>query len=498
MQFVDIVALSEVMDWIWTGLQAHILKNLTRFLLLCGGRRAGKSLFTARWMLLQIVRTLMEWEEAGKPHVEGGVIPFWLVGKSYEASEQEYNYLAADLERRFGSESVHVTRRAIGPNEITINAAKGLDFIVRTKSAQDEGTLEMEAPAAIAVCEAAQISYAAYLRLEARIAERKAPLLLSGSLEDDFGWYNDMLGDWSTERVWKEEDSRSWVVKSETNEFAFPGGNSDPELQRLRNRLSEADFNRMFEGVSAPARGLVHPTFRTTTHVQDVPYIPGEDVWLAIDPGIAGLEVGGSAYAVNFSHIVRVQELHDQVRVFDSIYVSNMDEDTIIEAAMNRSWWGKSDIYGVIDRQGAARTAMKESATPRNTWLRMSGVRLRYSKKAIPLRDHRQRFNAMLKVNGITKEPGIVMDARRTKGLQSELGGCANPLRPDVSDQLYRWEIDHDGTAMGKDPRNKYCDAIKATYYLAWDRFGSVMPRNIRKPPAVRRHRTLRSPVFSP
>jgi len=483
------------MEWQWTPAQARILQNLTRYLLLCGGRRGGKSLFTNRWMNICVVDTLQGWEDAGKPKVEGGIIPFWLVGKSYEASEQEYNYLAADLVASYGSESVEATHRAVGPNEITIHAAPGLDFVIRTKSAADEGTLEMEAPAAIAVCEAAQISYSAYLRLLGRITERRAPLLLSGSLEDDFGFYNDLLTDWSHERVWKEEDSRSWVIESETNTFAFPEGANDPELQKRRRELSEDDFNRMFMGRSAPARGLVHPTFRTTTHVQDVPYVPGEDVWLSIDPGIAGLEVGGSAYAVNFSHLVRVQEIHDQVRVFDSIYVDNMDEDTIIEAAMNRPWWGKSDIYGVIDRQGAARTAMKDSATSRNTWIRVAGVRLRYTKAAIPLRDHRQRFNAMLKVNEITKEPGIVMDARKTKGLQSELGGCANPIRPDVSDQVYRWNIDTDGAAMGKDPRNKYCDAIKALYYLAWDRFGSVTPRNAKKRSATRRHRTLRRPI---
>jgi len=497
MDFGFIVGISEVMGWIWTKAQARILENLTRFVLLCGGRRAGKSLTTARWMFLQVVRTLMEWEDAGRQRVQGGIIPFWLVGKSYEATEQEYNYLADDLEERFGTDFVHVTRRNIGPNEITIRVSEKpkLDFVVRTKSAQDEGSLEAEAVGAVAVCEAAQISYSAYLRLQGRIAQRRAPILLSGSLEDDFGWYNDLMVDWGHERAWNEEDSRSWVIESETNQFDFPEGANDPELQRLRNSMSEDDFNRMFMGRPAPIRGLVHPTFRNTVHVQNVPYIPGEDVWLAIDPGISGLENRGSAYAVLFCHIVDVQGIHKQYRVFDSIYVGNVDEDVIIETAMNKPWWGKADIYGVIDRAGKNRTNFKEAATSHATWRNLAGLRLRYSKKTILLRDARQRFNAMLRVHGTTGQPGLVMDAERCKGLQSELGGCANPLRPDLSDQVYRWELDSDDMIMGKDPRDRFCDCIKAAYYLGWDREKHVYPRNMQRQSATRRRRTLRTPV---
>jgi len=479
------------MRWKWTAAQAAILRGLTRYVQISGGRRAGKSLFTARWLGMQIVDALRRWEDEGSKPVEGGVIPFWFVGKSYEASRQEFKYLEADMTRQFGVKAVSATSRAIGPNEITI-AGHGVQLIVRTKSADDEQTLEMEAPAAIAVCEAAQISYSAYIRLLGRIAEKRAPLLLSGSLENDWGWYVDVLNDWSSERVWREEGKRSWILESETNQWAFPGGSDDEELQKLKRELSEDDFNRMFMGRPAPPRGLVHHSFRMTTHVQDVPYIPGEDVWLAIDPGIAGPEAGGSAYAVLACHIVRVQGVHDQIRVFDSVHVDNLDEDTLIgDLVMGKKWWGKSDIYGVIDRAGAAR---RLGAPPIvQAWRKLSGVRLRWAKKAVRLRDQRERFNSLLKVNEITKEPGIVMDARRTKGLQSELGGCASPLRPTVSDQVYRWNLDQEGNVMGKEPRDKHCDAIKALYYLAYDRFGPTMARNTRVSLPQKRFRTLRT-----
>ena len=467
------------MGWRWTPRQAEILRSPTRFIQLCGGKRGGKSLFTARWMAIQLIDTFSRWVEEGEPDVEGGIVPFWFVAKSYEMCEQEFRYLERDLIRKFGRKTVQATSRAVGPNEITVDVGK-VKFVVRTKSAADETTLEAEAPAAIAVCEAAQITYAAYVRLLARITQRRAPMLLSGSLENDWGWYCDLLKQWSAPVMWRK-GYRSWVVETETNLFDFPLGAEDPELLQRKRELSEDDFNRYYMGRPAPPRGIVHDLFSVPVHVREVAYNAEEPVWLAVDPGITGPAGGGSAYAIECCQFIQ-----GQVRVFDEIYVDNRVEPVILtDILMIRPWWGKAEIYGVIDRAGATRAGAHEASI--EVWRETAGLNLMYTEAAIPIPDQIRRFDTFLKINELTQEPGIVFDIG-CRGVISELGGGDNPLRSGVADTVYRWELLPDGSISGGRPRDRYNDAIKALTYLLIFKFGYATPQ--------RERRVIKSKVF--
>src|SRR3989338_3640936 len=71
----------------------------------------------------------------------------------------------------------------------------------------------MEAPFAVAVVEAAQIPYGAYLRLHGRVSEKRAPILLSGSLEQDIGWYPSLIERWESPASW-EKTTQKYSVSS--------------------------------------------------------------------------------------------------------------------------------------------------------------------------------------------------------------------------------------------------------------------------------------------
>jgi len=416
----------------------------------------------------------------------GGEIIHWLVAASYDRTSREFAYTVEHLTKLFGAKVRASSRVDPGFIEIDIGPVK---TVVKTKSTSDEQSLVMEAPYSIAICEAAQITYSAYLRLQRRAAEFRAPILMSGTLEGDIGWFVDLLKRGQSPAVWKAEDFRSWIVPSHTNHFIYPLGENDPEILRLKEVLSEDEFNRVHMGIPTPPRGRVHEMFTMDTHVQEVEYLEGEPVWLTMDPGIA--DVPGKAYAIECCQVV-----DGRVRIFDEIYVNNIFEEDIINSILLTPasphwrdmpyWWSKSAVFGCIDRAGATRAGAHEASV--EVWRKLTGINLRYTPKTIPIRDQIRAFNRFLHVDPITKQPGLVIDVK-CKGIQSELGGCENPIYPGFQDTSYRWNVLADGTVIGESPRDRYNDAVKAVTYLIVLLFGYATGTKTSNIGHVKRHR---------
>lgn len=481
-----VAQIGSALGWEFTDPQLELLENLTRFIAISGGDRSGKSVFTARWLLLHIMAFLeakmAELKGKGDPASVIGVV--WIVAAHYEKTWMEFNYLADDLRKQFSPKAVDFSSR-VDPGLGKILTPFG-QVHVKTKSALDESSLVMEAPFAVAVVEAAQIPYGAYLRLHGRVSEKRAPILLSGSLEQDVGWYPSLVDRWESPAIWAIDDSRSWRIPSETNTFAYPGGANDPEILRLRRELPENEFNRRHMGRPSPPKGLVHVDrdrlFRMAVHVRNVEFAPGETIYLGIDPGIAGPAVG-SSYAIEACHYA-----DGQIRVFDEIHESDKPESFIIEQMiMKRYWWGKSPITAVIDRAGATRAGAHEASI--EVYRKLAGMNLLYTEKAIPIQDQIRRFNQSLLVNGISGEPGLVIDTK-CEGLLSELGGVLNRRVDPPQLRAYQWNLNAQGELVGDVPRDRYNDAIKALSYLMIHQWGYATAQSQRKSiPVIRRRR---------
>lgn len=433
---------AEDRDWLFeqvkfkpTKEQLEILNHPARVKLVAGGERAGKSRLGAMYCFKEIVNSLIS-KTSTKP-------VFWLVAADYERTRAEFEYLTellvkAGLARK-------LTKR-VDPGQIECVGG----VVIRTKSASDYRSLAMEAPEGIVCCEASQIDYESFLRLRGRVAEKRGWLLLEGTFEGSFGWYPERWKAWQAYP--NQEDAKSFSLPSWSNTYVYPGGRNDPEIVSLQAIHSDDWFAERYAGIPSPPRGLVHTLFRTEFHVQpEVVWEPGEDVHVWIDPGYRG------AYAVEVAH-VKLIDGNPQVRIFDEIYERGLTGHDICDVIMTRPWWGKSATRGVIDIAGTQHHAMPAQT---EVWLAKTGLYLDYS--AVNLLDGIERLNTFLKINPITKAPGLLINPS-CRGIISEFGGGPDPF-DGRNFHPYKWKTDSQGNIVGTLPEDRYNHGIKAVTY---------------------------------
>ena len=298
------------------------------------------------------------------------------------------------------------------------------------------------------------------MRLQGRVAEKRGWLCLEGTFESSLGWYASLWKEWQPEHIWATEDSRSWSMASELNTVIYPLGADDPEIQRLRAAMTEDHFQERHMGIPAPPHGLVHPGFSIPTHVQKVSYLPGEQVYLAIDPGISAATQ--SAYAIEAAHIV-----DGQIRVFDEIYQQETYEEDVLRDILMKKVWFKDIHAAVSDRAGKQRAGAHPPSV--EVWRKVAGISPMFREKIIEIPAGIRRFDSFLAIDSIKRVPGIVIDSG-CQGLLSELGAAENPFTKQT--QVYSWNLTQSGDRVGDRPRDRFNHAVKALVYLMVHQFG--------------------------
>jgi hypothetical protein len=427
-----------------TPLQANILRSGKRFTLVAGGEQAGKSMVASKYL----VSRFLENEEPGL---------YWLVAADYERTRAEFDYLVED----FASLGVlaEVSKR-VDPGRIML--ADGTR--IETKSAKDPRTLAMRAPDGIIGCEASQLDLDSYHRLRSRVAPKRGWLFLSGTFEGSLGWYPQLFASWQV----GSDDEQSFSLPSYSNTHLYPEGASDPEILRLRTVASDEFFMERIQGIPCPPVGLVFGEFRADIHIDyDISYVKGEPVYLWMDPGYAG------AYAV-----LAVQEINEQICVFDEIYERGLTTEEVITSAMSRPWW--QDVHsGAIDIAGYQHQAM---SAPAEMWMDKTGIYLDAQK--IRINEGTERLKGFMKVDPVSSRPGIAFSPNCT-GVLSEFGAVPSPF--DGQTRAYRWKTDREGNIVGETPDDKNNHAIKAAIYGLVSRFGYGFVNN-REFIKVKRH----------
>ena len=412
-----------------TDEQRVILESPFRFNLVAGGEQAGKSLIASKYLLGRIAET------------EGHGL-YWLVAADYERTRAEFEYLIEDFSalRILSSAS-----KRVDPGHLIL----GDGTRIETKSAKDPRTLAMRAPDGILGCEASQLDLETFFRLRGRCAPKRGWMFLSGTFEGSLGWYPQMFTAWASGA---DKDARAYSLPSYTNVHLYPGGASDPEIQRLKEASSDDFFMERIEGKPSPPKGLVFTEFRPDMHISEVDYEKGEPVHLWMDPGYTG------GYAVE-----AVQIRGEQLCVIDEIYEQGLVTDDIIDVARSREWW--PDVkFGVIDIAGTQHQAM---AAPTEVWLAQTGLYL--SSQKVRINEGTERLKGWLKINPKTHAPRIVFSPK-CHGILSEFGSAPNPF--DGQTKAYRWKTDRDGSIVGDVPEDKHNHGIKAVIYGLIDRFG--------------------------
>ena len=177
------------------------------------------------------------------------------------------------------------------------------------------------------------------------------------------------------------------------------------------------------------------------------------------------------------------------------IHESDKIEEVIIRhILMEKPWFQpilqrKANCISVIDRAGAARAGAQEASI--EVYRKMAGLNLLYTEAAIPIPDQIRRFDSFLQVNGITGEPGMVIDTK-CEGLLSELGGILNRRVDPPSLRAYQWNLNSQGELVGNVPRDRYNDAVKALSYALCHQFGFATASSPRRLIRVIRRRDRR------
>jgi len=411
-----------------TEAQIPIIYSDKRFILVAGGEQAGKSMVASKFLL-------SKWTETK------GAGLFWLVAADYERSRAEFEYLVDDFA------ALGILKKAskrVDPGRIEL--ADGT--VIETKSAKDPRTLAMRAPNGIIGCEASQLDLETFYRLRGRCAPKKAWMFLGGTFEGSLGWYPQLFLSWQH----GSDTEKAYSLPSYTNYHLYPGGETDPEIEKLQEDSSDDFFKERIMGIPSPPRGLVFHEFRVDYHVRDIEYVPEEPVHIWIDPGYAG------GYAIEV-----IQILDGQICVIDEIYEKSLITEEMIDLAMDKPWW-KDVKFGVIDVAGYQHQAM---SAPAEVWLDKAGLYMASQK--VKINDGTERLKSMLKVDPKHHRPKLIINPK-CKGLLSEFGAAPNPF--DGQTRVYKWKTDRDGNIVGNQPEDKYNHGIKALIYGLIDRFG--------------------------
>lgn len=442
-----------------------------------GGEQTGKSTIGAMKFLQVILAFLGEHTDRAKGEVA------WIVADSYELTAREFGYIAEWLAR---TPTKFETSKGVDPGEIRINVPGGV-FTIKTRSAKDAQTLRAESPVVALVCEAALLSFDAYLRLRSRVARARADfpgygaIIMASTFEGSIGWYPSKWKDWQRPNAQEKENAKSYSLPSFSNVFIYKQGESDPEILAMKAELGADEYSERVLAIPSPPRGRVHQAFDITTHVyaEDVPYDPAKPVLIGIDPGYSGQP---STYAVE---VFQPRDLPCGKKHFwgiDEIFEWKLTTENICHIAMQRQWWKNPMKLGVSDVAGRQHTPTSPD-TNIDIWRKQTGIVL--MSQVVDVLPGIRRMDSMLTLcpDPSCGEPVLIFSSLQ-KGLIAEMGGGPHPH--DGQTHVYRWHTDREGNAHAKVPIDAYNDATKATTYLFMNYLGPTITYNQRNKIKVR------------
>lgn len=395
-----------------------------------GGERSGKSFHGALYLACR--------------HNFGEL--FWFVAEEYETCVPEFDYTCEFL----GQLGAYEPRSLSSPKEGSKSVRTKDGTLIETRSASDYRRIAEKAPDGVVGCEVGRWQWQTFLRVSGRLAEKRAWAWLSGSFEGSLGWQAEKHTQWQGPNL---EQARSFSIPTAANEFIFPGGEDDPEIQRLVASQPHDYVMERYYGKPVPPTGRVYRHFEYTLHVsEDASYKPGLPVEVWIDPGYAG------AYAV-----LAVQCLGEYVNAIDEVYVQRLTNSEIIGLCTRKPWWKDVQPHGVIDIAGRGHTSER---SPIEAWQQEAGIYL--ASEFVHIRDGIERVQSFLRAD--SGRPALLVDPRCT-GLIAEMGAGKHPID---GMGVYRYKTDSLGNVLGEKPEDKNNHACSALAYGLVHKYGVV------------------------
>ena len=232
--------------------QLEFHDNDVRFKLLIAGARFGKSLASARDVLIDLL---------------SGPTRGWLVGPTYALARPEFRYIRDDILSR-----MHGTVSSSN-NPPTLHSSWGGEVICM--SAHMPETLLGEEVDWMVLCEAAHISREAFERfLRARLVSRNGRLLVP-TTPRGHNWIHELYEHAGDIDGWLTLQAPTWE-----NPHVDPA-----EVKAARLSLTAETFAEQFAGEFVTPHGRVYAEFDHTRHVGDFTPGPGALIVKGIDFG---------------------------------------------------------------------------------------------------------------------------------------------------------------------------------------------------------------------
>ena len=466
-----------------TAPQAEFLASNHRQKAGSGGEQGGKSTAVADDALLHLPGDLAKCEEELRRTGRTEGVIWWLVGRRYDNTRKEFQYIGERLLKIYGPDAVDISTN-VNPGLVRVRTTKDRnpgvgDITVSTKSADNPMDLSMEGPHGIVLCEAGQLDYETWNRVQLRLGPRTGWLSAAGTKESvqGIGWWPSIVKAWAT----GDNDRKSFQIPSPTNVHVYPGGYDDPEILRIKSESSDDFWIERIMGGDVPPQGLVYKEFDPTIHIRDVDYEPAyEEVFLWEDPGY-----GMSPHSILAAQKVKRQtaagQIYEQWQVFDEFYETGFVHSDVIDHVSDSKWtgwWEKAAKTLVSDPNYKDQHHSMSSIA--EMWMQKAHIYAFGQKSKIkPGLECVKRF---LKVDQMTQQPKIVFSPR-CSGIISEFGAGQHPLQGPKEGTVaaYMWRLDNDGNIVGEVPVDENDHALDALRYGLMHESGYVLSEGTMK-----------------
>lgn len=432
-------------------------RSEARVVVVAGAERGGKS----QWAGDEVVACYPWCGRSGRVAV---------AADEYDECHVEMQYVIAGL-RRLGAlvgsstprQGKWIAEAKGGVTVETVSLHNGPDELTGTGDAFD----------IVVLVEAGLIRYECFLAATMRVAETRGRVFVVGTLKDNFGWHADLYRDCAGENVFEGErfSFPAWM-----NRAIFPGGRTDPEIERLERLLPRSEFLRRVaaELVADPAR--MYPGFDHIRHVGMVEWDRDKPVTLAVDAGyypskyaVLALQVVEKTFAVRGGQ-VRMEV----VQQFDEVWENHLTHEEIYEMCREREWWSGVERV-VLGHEGKQHQAAASTEEVWNSLARAQGKELR-----VEVFNAGRILDGVMRVKTFLKDPAMGVARLRVDA------GCTGTISEYGA---WKRKTDSKGRVISEEPEDRNNDAMDAfRNYIVW-KFGLV--ESVRKPSVRGRRRRV-------
>src|SRR4029077_7018262 len=251
--------------------QWEYCSSLARFNIPCCGRRYGKSL------------------SAGRRITHKSFLPesyIWICGPTYKLAEKEFRIVFRDIQKLESLGLKHV-RKSYAPKQGDMSIKLPWHTVIEAVSAEKPDGLVGEGLTHVCMSEAAQhnlITWEQYIEpaLSDRLGSADFPSTPRG-----YNWYYGMwmMGQKNLPQFDPTGNYASWRLPTWANTVRFPGGENNPEIQRIKKIVSKQFFEQEYAARFTTVVGEIYEEFDRDIHVEPITYNPMWENYRAFDFG---------------------------------------------------------------------------------------------------------------------------------------------------------------------------------------------------------------------